>query len=142
MKTFFSSMVRKVYRKSDSSEDASQRQGQIITQVQRDGSANTHGGQNKESKSTFSFMNFICSCLVEKKFEMNNNTQTASAPLLTRKALPVPAQKDSDRNKKVLVLDLDETLVHSSFTHMEGADFELNIRVQNAPFTVYVKKRP
>jgi len=25
---------------------------------------------------------------------------------------------------------------------MEGADFELNIIVQNAPFTVYVKKRP
>ncbi len=31
------------------------------------------------------------------------------------------------QNKKTLVLDLDETLVHSSFTYIENADFSLEV---------------
>lgn len=41
-----------------------------------------------------------------------------------------------------LVLDLDETLVHSSFTPLEGADFEIPLDMQGELHTVYVKKRP
>ncbi|EGR29245.1 NLI interacting factor-like phosphatase family protein, putative, partial [Ichthyophthirius multifiliis] len=45
-------------------------------------------------------------------------------------------------NKKTLVIDLDETLVHSSFTYINNADFSLLIKVQGMSFVVYVKKRP
>lgn len=41
-----------------------------------------------------------------------------------------------------LVLDLDETLVHSSFTPIPGADFEIPLEMQGEVHTVYVKKRP
>lgn len=54
--------------------------------------------------------------------------------------LPGPAPHDEDRI--CLVLDLDETLVHSSFTPLEGADFEIPLEMQGETHTVYVKKRP
>lgn len=41
-----------------------------------------------------------------------------------------------------LVLDLDETLVHSSFTPIPGADFEIPLNMHGDVHTVYVKKRP
>lgn len=46
-------------------------------------------------------------------------------------------------NKKTLVLDLDETLVHSAFNpFFFKADLILNINVDNADHNVYVLKRP
>lgn len=41
-----------------------------------------------------------------------------------------------------MVLDLDETLVHSSFSPIEGADFEIPLEMQGELHTVFVKKRP
>ena len=40
------------------------------------------------------------------------------------------------------VLDLDETLVHSSFKPIPNADFQLNIELDNLVHRVYVRKRP
>lgn len=62
-------------------------------------------------------------------------TYVPSAPLL-------PAPSDEDASKPCLVLDLDETLVHSSFTPISSADFEIPLDMQGEPHTVYVKKRP
>jgi len=45
-------------------------------------------------------------------------------------------------NKKTLVLDLDETLVHSSFTWIPDADFIIDIELDGAVYKVYVRKRP
>jgi RNA polymerase II subunit A small phosphatase-like protein len=45
------------------------------------------------------------------------------------------------KGKNTLVLDLDETLIHSSFTEVE-ADILLNIEVNNQKFKVFVLKRP
>lgn len=42
----------------------------------------------------------------------------------------------------MLVLDLDETLVHSSFQPVDGADFTVRIRIEETWHTVYVTKRP
>jgi len=44
--------------------------------------------------------------------------------------------------KKTLVLDLDETLVHSSFTYIEGAQITVPIEIENNILQVYVKIRP
>jgi len=47
-----------------------------------------------------------------------------------------------DAGKKCLVLDLDETLVHSSFTPVDSADFVVPILIEKSWHQVYVSKRP
>ncbi|SCU82845.1 LAME_0C03092g1_1 [Lachancea meyersii CBS 8951] len=44
--------------------------------------------------------------------------------------------------KKCLVLDLDETLVHSSFKFLRSADFVIPVEIDNQVHNVYVIKRP
>jgi RNA polymerase II subunit A small phosphatase-like protein len=47
-----------------------------------------------------------------------------------------------DANKKTWVLDLDETLVHSSFKPIPDPDFVMSIELENVIHKVYVRKRP
>lgn len=54
--------------------------------------------------------------------------------------LPTPFPHAQDRI--CLVLDLDETLVHSSFSPIDSADFQIPLEMQGEVHTVYVKKRP
>lgn len=44
--------------------------------------------------------------------------------------------------KKCLILDLDETLVHSSFKYLRTADFVIPVEIDNQVHHVYVIKRP
>ncbi|KAI9931658.1 hypothetical protein AWENTII_001711 [Aspergillus wentii] len=50
----------------------------------------------------------------------------------------VPHLKD----RKCLVLDLDETLVHSSFKVLERADFTIPVEIEGQYHNIYVIKRP
>jgi len=54
------------------------------------------------------------------------------------------AQPESKKGKKTLVLDLDETLVHSSFKNPSNGkrDFTVPVPIDNVVHTVYVNKRP
>lgn len=45
-------------------------------------------------------------------------------------------------NKKVLVLDLDETLVHSSSDRPSRFALQIKVTLNNMNFTIYVQKRP
>ncbi|ORX92683.1 NIF-domain-containing protein [Basidiobolus meristosporus CBS 931.73] len=54
--------------------------------------------------------------------------------------LPPLAPKDA--GKKCLVLDLDETLVHSSFKPVAEADFIIPVEIEGQTHSVYVVKRP
>lgn len=47
-----------------------------------------------------------------------------------------------DKGKKTLVLDLDETLIHSSDKPAPGTSFTVNINVQGKKQRLYVSKRP
>ena len=60
---------------------------------------------------------------------------------ISKKLLP---PKDHARfgNKKCLVLDLDETLVHSSFKYVKAADFVIPVEIDGIVHSVYVLKRP
>eukprot|EP00602_Paraphysomonas_sp_CaronLab_P009810 CAMPEP_0185025682 /NCGR_PEP_ID=MMETSP1103-20130426/8783_1 /TAXON_ID=36769 /ORGANISM="Paraphysomonas bandaiensis, Strain Caron Lab Isolate" /LENGTH=332 /DNA_ID=CAMNT_0027558951 /DNA_START=184 /DNA_END=1179 /DNA_ORIENTATION=+ len=44
--------------------------------------------------------------------------------------------------RKCLALDLDETLVHSSFQYVENADFVIPVTIEDVVHNVYVLKRP
>lgn len=51
-------------------------------------------------------------------------------------------QSPEDQGRKCLVLDLDETLVHSSFKMTVDADFVVPIEIDGQPHNVFVLKRP
>jgi len=50
--------------------------------------------------------------------------------------------KKEHKGRKCLVLDLDETLVHSSFKKVPKADFLVPVDIDGVVHTVYVLKRP
>ncbi|KAI4182710.1 MAG: hypothetical protein LQ346_006514 [Caloplaca aetnensis] len=54
----------------------------------------------------------------------------------------LPPVADRFRGKKCLVLDLDETLVHSSFKILHQADFTIPVEIEGQFHNVYVIKRP
>lgn len=56
--------------------------------------------------------------------------------------LMVPAALSCTQSRKSLVLDLDETLVHSQFKLTEHCDLRLEVRVDEFPAVFYVSKRP
>ncbi|KAI7742967.1 hypothetical protein M8C21_030249, partial [Ambrosia artemisiifolia] len=53
-----------------------------------------------------------------------------------------PSVLPCERKTVTLVLDLDETLVHSSLEHCDDADFSFPVFVDFKEHTVYVKRRP
>lgn len=57
-------------------------------------------------------------------------------------ALMVPAAKSVNRRRKSLVLDLDETLVHSQFKPNACCDLRMEIRDDHYNAIFYVSKRP
>lgn len=54
----------------------------------------------------------------------------------------LPPQRPEVRGKRTLVLDLDETLIHSVFQPYAGADFTLQVQLDQGTLDVYVIKRP
>ena len=52
------------------------------------------------------------------------------------------ALQEQDRGKKTLVLDLDETLVHSSFKPIPNPDYIIPVEIEGKIVDVYVLKRP
>eukprot|EP01126_Amoeba_proteus_P031614 TRINITY_DN3098_c0_g1_i15.p1 TRINITY_DN3098_c0_g1~~TRINITY_DN3098_c0_g1_i15.p1 ORF type:complete len:314 (+),score=67.20 TRINITY_DN3098_c0_g1_i15:36-977(+) len=54
----------------------------------------------------------------------------------------LPPQRENKRGFKCLVLDLDETLVHSSFQEVPNYDFRIPVEIEDVTYTVFVAKRP
>ncbi|OAC98950.1 hypothetical protein MUCCIDRAFT_133636, partial [Mucor lusitanicus CBS 277.49] len=54
----------------------------------------------------------------------------------------LPPLASEDKERKCLVLDLDETLVHSSFKIIPNPDFIVPVEIDNQYHNVYVLKRP
>lgn len=56
--------------------------------------------------------------------------------------LPALVPEETERKRVTLVLDLDETLVHSSMESCDDADFTFQVFFNMKEHTVYVKQRP
>lgn len=54
----------------------------------------------------------------------------------------LPPAKPPLKGRKCLILDLDETLVHSSFKILNQADFTIPVEIEGQYHNVYVIKRP
>lgn len=103
---------------------------------------------------------FCCACFCPPPPEPVHNHTIQSAPTLpapvtsipntelSQPPRPMPQQfllpplRPPDASMKTLVLDLDETLVHSSFKPIPNPDFTIDIVLDEVVHTVYVRKRP
>ena len=68
-------------------------------------------------------------------------TPTNRSNKLNSQKLLLPP-KPHNLKKKTLILDLDETLVHSSFTPFEKNDIVLNVDFEGVMYNIYVLVRP
>ncbi|CAN9498114.1 unnamed protein product [Ophioblennius macclurei] len=127
----------------------------IITQVSRDEEGGKASGERGSSLSPSSkkprsgglFSSLLCCLCRDQQSEpqpVNNN-----APLLVEengtisKVKPLlPPVKSKDSGKICVVIDLDETLVHSSFKPVNNADFIIPVEIDGTVHQVYVLKRP
>ena len=69
-------------------------------------------------------------------------TPTNHSNLLQNKKFLLPNKSKEFINKKTLILDLDETLVHSSFVPFEKNDIILNVDFESVMYNIYVLVRP
>jgi len=131
----------------------------ITAQVSRDGKPtvalmNTTD-QNSESeyraRNKKGFFSSICCCFAPKRKELREETagptkipvnveDPSFSPVPDESLLgPQPARVVG---RKTLVLDLDETLVHSSFKPIPNPDFVVPIEIEDQVHKIYVAKRP
>jgi len=87
-------------------------------------------------------LRLMCCCLVPE-----DENKAAEEPALAEEhestqVKLLPEIHPDDQGKKCLVLDLDETLVHSSFRAVPGADFVIPVQIEDVVHFVYVAKRP
>jgi len=123
----------------------------IITQAPRDGTSSSQDNNQvtttevemQEEIPKRSFFARLCCCfksqMGEDGIDDGNPTDvgivTDNTPLL-----PPPSLELAGR--KCLVLDLDETLVHSSFKPIPNPDFIIPVEIEEQVHKVYVLKRP
>ncbi|KAL3672204.1 hypothetical protein V7S43_002866 [Phytophthora oleae] len=70
-----------------------------------------------------------------------SKTSVSGSTIELRKSVLPPPSAD-DTNKKCLVLDLDETLVHSSFRPTDNPDYIIPVDIDGTVHHVYVCRRP
>lgn len=79
---------------------------------------------------------------IESELIAHSPTITSSVSCTTFSEEPPACSNLSLDKRKKLILDLDETLVHSSFTKPEHCDFVVPVKYQGASYDIYVQKRP
>ncbi|ETO27314.1 carboxy-terminal domain RNA polymerase II polypeptide A small phosphatase 2, partial [Reticulomyxa filosa] len=87
---------------------------------------------------------YCCHC----KFVVNEFSPIEEEPELSQDSSTdysfalLPPLSPENKGKRCLVLDLDETLVHSSFKPINSADFVIPVEIDGVVHRVYVLKRP
>ncbi|KAK0659589.1 putative phosphatase PSR2 [Lasiodiplodia hormozganensis] len=72
----------------------------------------------------------------------SQDSSLAVTPAEPQQKWLLPPIRPEFKGKKCLVLDLDETLVHSSFKILHQADFTIPVEIEGQYHNVYVIKRP
>jgi len=109
----------------------------LITQVRK--------GDNKTKKK--GIFSFFCCCFQSAESPQDSSNISRYSKRFSKAPGEVedfllPPLTPRSCNKKTLVLDLDETLVHSSFKPVNNADFIVPVEIEEQVHQVYVLKRP
>lgn len=128
----------------------------VITQVSspsdHDASSQLFPLQKDPPKKRSNFLCSIICCLGKRgsKFKdkesgdgdgaVNDKSSHANHAKVHKTLLP--DVRPEEAAKKCIVIDLDETLVHSSFKPISNADFIVPVEIDNVIHQVYVLKRP
>jgi len=126
----------------------------LITQVSKDDNNqsliyNASENQSSTSSRTTSvpprrgLLASLCCCFFPKDSRETEATRK-DLPLVPVGGEPflLPPPTPDIIGKKTLVLDLDETLVHSSFKPIPNPDFIIPVEIEDQVHKVYVAKRP
>ncbi|XP_034183141.1 CTD small phosphatase herzog [Osmia lignaria lignaria] len=139
----------------------------IITQVSRDDElgqfnngkaqlpqenevANNSPASGKKPRGRGLLRSLLC-CLGRGRGSSSKSSKTSSLQGDGRGSPPpgtgsprflLPPVRHQDMHKKCMVIDLDETLVHSSFKPINNADFVVPVEIDGTVHQVYVLKRP
>ncbi|XP_075870151.1 carboxy-terminal domain RNA polymerase II polypeptide A small phosphatase 1-like isoform X2 [Nelusetta ayraudi] len=116
-------------------------------EVEGEGDVHFSGSRKPRSRGLLHSL-FCCLCNQELEPPPPANSDTplviernGSLPKAPIKAL-LPEIESSDAGKICVVIDLDETLVHSSFKPVDNADFIIPVEIDGTVHQVYVLKRP
>lgn len=110
----------------------------IITQVKKD-------DQHKQNKTRGGFFSFLFCCFPSRDNSTDGSgyrPRPGGRPTSQNETFLLPPLIPQLANRKTLVLDLDETLVHSSFKPIPNADFVIPVEIEDQVHQVYVLKRP
>lgn len=108
----------------------------LVTQVDANGNQSTNNVKENSIWECCCF--FLCRCC----FQPPNDPQPGISLQQGSGRYLLPEIPDGQERKRCLVLDLDETLVHSSFKPIPDADFRIEIELEQTIHRVYVRKRP
>jgi len=126
----------------------------IITQMPRNG--NTYNQDNNHIQQTTEvetqeempkrgFFARLCCCFMRSKYPddpKEEDENAAEVGIVTDNTPLLPPPSLELAGKKCLVLDLDETLLHSSFKPIPNPDFIIPVEIEEQVHKVYVLKRP
>jgi len=112
------------------------RQGKLTEDDDEDSS---ECNEEDPCETLFENLRMMCCCVMDDhhiKLEAVETEESDSLVKLLGNLHP------DDTGKMCLVLDLDETLVHSSFRPVPNSDFVIPVEIENVTHMVYVAKRP
>jgi len=125
----------------------------IITQVQRNSTAQIQDNNSQTTTEVETseeiikqgFFQRLCCCFFRSRREIQrdeNETLSNSIGIVTDNTPLLPPPSPELAGRKCLVLDLDETLLHSSFKPIPNPDFIIPVEIEEQIHKVYVLKRP
>ncbi|CAD8072974.1 unnamed protein product [Paramecium sonneborni] len=82
-----------------------------------------------------SLIQLLCKCLKFRKTKSQSYEQI-------KNPINIPQQTERSKGRKTLVIDLDETLVHSSFEPMKINDLIVEVSMNDQKYKIYVNIRP
>ncbi|CAJ0564452.1 unnamed protein product, partial [Mesorhabditis spiculigera] len=120
----------------------------LITQVNRDGTITVPQPTDAQKSESANIVKAhqqahqITPNGIPVTHNSQGSLQTFFDNLKPSEKLLLPPIRQRDINKKCLVIDLDETLVHSSFKPVKNPDFVIPVEIDGCIHQVYVLKRP
>lgn len=104
-------------------------------------SSSAQTSYRNENTKEETFKQIVIQTVNPQKVKLQNSPKkkVVSAHSMNLRYL-LPPKKTS---KKTLVLDLDETLIHSNFEEFpKGSDIKINVKIENILYKIFAMKRP